>query len=297
MAARKGDDAEKTRRGNTQFMTDLAFDELAASFDVQRGLPKGAVTALAHLVEDHAQDRRLRVIEPGIGTGRVAIAALAGGHHVVGVDVSRSMLRELHGKLARVGAAPVHASLVQSDARALPFADAVFDLAILASVLYLVDDWRSALDDLCRVVRPGGSILLVFERSVERPALARWDRLWRDAIEATGYRHAEMDPDDETILGEVGSRADTVVRRTLHTWTIGRTVGEAREGVTALRPLYATIGTEAWNATTSAFLASAAAEFPDPDTRLDCDIHLNVALCRLPGQRQVSAGQAPHVGQ
>lgn len=266
-------------------MIELAFDDLAASFDAQRGLPKSAVAALARLIEELADGVGLRVVEPGIGTGRVAIAALAGGHQVVGVDRSRVMLRELQVKLGEVSEPPLHASLVEGDARALPFANAAFDLAIVASLLYLIDDWRSALDDICRVVRPGGTVLLVIERSVERPPLARWDALWREAIERTGYRHAPIEPDDETLLGDFRLRAEGVTVRTLHTWTIGRTVGEARDGIAALRPLYPTIGSEHWHTVMSGFLEAAARAFPDPETRLDCDVHLDVAVCRMPARR------------
>jgi len=265
-------------------MTELAFDDLdlAASFDVQRGLPKPAVAALANLIDDLAGDARLRVIEPGIGTGRVAIAALAGGHQVAGVDRSRAMLSELQAKLSRVREPPLRASLIRGDALALPFADGTFDLAVLASVLYLIHDWRAALDEVGRVVRPGGNVLLVSERSVERPALARWDALWREVIERTGYRHPAMEPDEATLLGEMRLRADRVVRRTLHAWTIGRTVSEGRSGIAALRSLYPAIDAESWNTATAEFLASAADEFTDPETRLDCDVYLDVAVCRLP---------------
>jgi len=264
-------------------MSELAFDDLAASFDAQRGLPKPAVAALANLIDDLAGDSKLRVIEPGIGTGRVAIAALAGGHQVVGVDRSRPMLRELSAKLSRVRGTSVRASLVQGDALALPFANDTFDLAILASVLYLIRDWRAALDEVGRVIRPGGTVLLVSERSVERPALARWDALWREVIERTGYRHPAMEPDEASLLGEMRLRADRVVRRTLHSWTIGRTVAEARVGIATLRALYPAIGAEPWNTATAEFLVSAGEEFTDPETRLDCDVYLDVAVCRLSG--------------
>lgn len=266
-------------------LTFNTFDELATSFDAQRGLPRAALTALARLIEDIADGGNLRVIEPGIGTGRVAIAALAGGHHVVGVDRSRAMLRALQVKLDRVASPYLHVSLVEGDARALPFAEATFDLGILASVLYLIDDWRTALDELFRVIEPGGTVLVVVERSVERPALARWDALWREAIERTCYRHAPMDPDDEALLRGVRSRAESVSRRMLHTWTIGRTVGAARQGIAALRPLYATIEQASWNRATAEFLEAAERGFPDPATRLDCDVHLDVAVCRLSGLR------------
>lgn len=264
-------------------MTELAFDDLAGSFDIQRGLPNRAVAALANLIDDLADDGKLRVIEPGIGTGRIAIAALAGGHQVVGVDRSRAMLRELHAKLSRVRGPSLRAALVRGDALALPFANDTFDLAILASVLYLIRDWRVALDEAGRVVRPGGNMLLVSERSVERPALARWDVLWREVIERTGYRHRAMEPDDARLLGEMRLRADRVVRRTLHSWTIGRTVAEARGGIAALRALYPAIDAKSWNTATAEFLATAGDEFTNPETRLDCDVHLDVAVCRLPG--------------
>ncbi|MDQ3539298.1 MAG: class I SAM-dependent methyltransferase [Chloroflexota bacterium] len=266
-------------------LTFNTFDELATSFDAQRGLPRAALAALARLIEDIADGGNLRVVEPGIGTGRVAIAALAGGHHVVGVDRSRPMLRELQVKLDRVASPHLHVSLVEGDALALPFAEATFDLGILASVLYLIDDWQTALDELFRVIEPGGTVLVVVERSVERPALARWDALWREAIERTGYRHAPMDPDDEALLREVRSLADGVEERTLHTWTIGRTVAEARDGIAALRPLYPSIGQESWDAAASGFAAATEWEFPDPAARLDCDVHLDVAICRLSGRR------------
>lgn len=270
-------------------MTELAFDDLAASFDAQRGLPKRAVAALAYLIDDLAGDARLRVIEPGIGTGRVAIAALAGGHQVVGVDRSRLMLRELNTKLSQVRQRSLRASLVRGDAVALPFADDTFDLAIMASVLYLIRDWRAALDEVSRVVRPGGNLLLVSERSIERPALARWDALWREVIERTGYRHPAMEPDEATLLGEMRLRADHVVRRTLHSWTIGRTVGEARSGIADLRVLYAAIDADSWNTAIAEFLATAGDEFTNPETRLDCDVYLDVAVCRLPGGAEYAA--------
>jgi hypothetical protein len=98
-----------------------------------------------------------------------------------------------------------------------------------------------------------------------------------------------MEPDDETLLRELRSRADRVVRRTLHSWTIGRTVAEAREGVAALRPLYPAIGAESWNTATAEFLATARDEFTDPGTRLDCDVYLDVVVCRLPGGVLITA--------
>src|SRR5215813_4075736 len=47
-----------------------------------------------------------------------------------------------------------------ADMTALPYADAAFDAAVGVHVLHLVPEWRSALDEVLRVVKPGGAFLL-----------------------------------------------------------------------------------------------------------------------------------------
>jgi ubiquinone/menaquinone biosynthesis C-methylase UbiE len=73
----------------------------------------------------------------------------------------------------------------QGDARALPYADGVFDAAYLVAVLGEIPDQEAALRDLRRVVRPGGRLVvgelfgdphMVGEKSLRRRA------------EATGWR-------------------------------------------------------------------------------------------------------------
>ena len=43
---------------------------------------------------------------------------------------------------------------------ALPFDDASFDAVIAVHVLHLVPEWRKALDEALRVLRPGAALLL-----------------------------------------------------------------------------------------------------------------------------------------
>jgi ubiquinone/menaquinone biosynthesis C-methylase UbiE len=73
----------------------------------------------------------------------------------------------------------------QGDARALPYADGVFDAAYLVAVLGEIPDQEAALRELRRVVRPGGRLVvgelfgdphMVGEKSLRRRA------------EATGWR-------------------------------------------------------------------------------------------------------------
>ena len=91
-------------------------------------------------------------LEIGVGTGRIALPLTRLGIRVVGVDISTEMLRKLRAKSRSVPVA-------LADATRLPFQDRTFSSAIASHVLHLVPEWRSAVDELMRVVSPGGVVL------------------------------------------------------------------------------------------------------------------------------------------
>jgi SAM-dependent methyltransferase len=74
---------------------------------------------------------------------------------MVGVDLSRPMMSVLIDKAG--GRAPF--PLAQADATRLPFDDNQFGAAVASHVFHLIPDWRDALDEVIRVVRPGGLFL------------------------------------------------------------------------------------------------------------------------------------------
>ena len=95
---------------------------------------------------------------------------------VVGADISRAMLglaaRKVPAALAARGAiAPV--PLVNAPAEALPFADGVFDGAMIAFGIRNVPDYRQGLREMRRILKPGGR-LVVLEFSTPPSRL-----LWR----------------------------------------------------------------------------------------------------------------------
>jgi len=99
-----------------------------------------------------------RVLELGVGTGRIALPVALAGCPVTGIDLSADMLATLQRQLPVAGAAPV--DLVRGTITSLPFRDDVFDAAMATHVLHLVPDWKAVLGDLVRVVRDGGAVLL-----------------------------------------------------------------------------------------------------------------------------------------
>jgi SAM-dependent methyltransferase len=114
------------------------------------------------------------LLEIGFGHGRTlaAVAARAPGVRLAGLDVAptatSAAARRCRGLLA-AGRLDVRVG----DASALPWAEGTFDAAYAVHVLYFWPDPARALDELRRVLRPGGRLVLGYrERSDD--AIARF---------------------------------------------------------------------------------------------------------------------------
>ena len=88
---------------------------------------------------------------------------------VVGIDASSTMLARGVEDLARSGLENL--CLVRGDANALPFDDAGFDATCCFAALHLFGDPFAALDEMRRVLKPGGRIALM--TSVRREVTLR----------------------------------------------------------------------------------------------------------------------------
>jgi len=103
------------------------------------------------------------VLDVATGTGRLPQALLrqpAFDGHVIGLDLSRRMLREAVHRTVQFAD---RLTFVWQDARNLPFDDATFDAVTCLEALEFTPDPRAVLAELVRVLRPGG-VLLVTNR-------------------------------------------------------------------------------------------------------------------------------------
>lgn len=131
----------------------VSFDRAVDYYDRTRALPAGVEEAMAAAVGDELRGRG-RVLEIGVGTGRIALPLHRAGVELAGVDLSLPMLERLAAKAP--GAIPA----VQGDATRLPFRDGSFGAAYAVHVLHLIPEWEKAVHELVRVVEPGGVILV-----------------------------------------------------------------------------------------------------------------------------------------
>jgi demethylmenaquinone methyltransferase/2-methoxy-6-polyprenyl-1,4-benzoquinol methylase len=100
----------------------------------------------------------------GSGDLSLAIRTQCPNARVVGADFCLPMLAE-----AKKKGVP---DLVQADALRLPFRDQSFDAATVAFGLRNMASWPAALNQLHRVIRPGG-LLLILDFSLPRNAILR----------------------------------------------------------------------------------------------------------------------------
>ena len=94
-----------------------------------------------------------RLLDVGCGTGRFTAAFEAAGAQVVGVDRDPGMVA-LAAQRTR------SARLLVADAHQLPLEDNGFDLAVATTLLEFATSPQQAVDELVRVTRPGGRLVV-----------------------------------------------------------------------------------------------------------------------------------------
>lgn len=156
----------------------ISFDRAATYHDRTRRLTQATLARLIPTVADELAGAD-RVLEVGIGTGRIALPLMRAGIRIVGVDISSEMLARL-----RVNAGDIGPPAAVADATRLPFGDHTFGGAVAAHVLHLIPTWRDAVSEIVRVVRPGG--VLVASRGGRTVGAGWWTSVRHEFFRAAG---------------------------------------------------------------------------------------------------------------
>lgn len=115
------------------------------------------------------------VLELGAGTGLNLRHYPRELDRLVLAEPDKHMAKRLERRLDRLGR---RAEVFRAPAEALPFPDQTFDTVVSTLVLCTIADLEPCLDEVRRVLRPGGSLLFLEHVRSDDPRLARWqDRL------------------------------------------------------------------------------------------------------------------------
>lgn len=107
------------------------------------------------------------VLDIGTGEGQVARMLAANGHTVIGADPVGAQIDEARSR----GAGPIY---VRAPADRLPFSDASFDGALACLVFEHIDLVDEAISEAARVVRSGGTFLLLLNHPLLQTPNSGW---------------------------------------------------------------------------------------------------------------------------
>jgi phosphatidylethanolamine/phosphatidyl-N-methylethanolamine N-methyltransferase len=127
-----------------------------------------------------------RILEVGVGTG-ISLTQYSGKNPVVGVDYSEPMLRKAQERVIEKKLRHVEALAVMDGTR-LGFADASFDVVLAQYVITTVPDPESTLDEIVRVTRPGGEIILVNHLGAEKGLRRDFERSFAPMARKLGWQ-------------------------------------------------------------------------------------------------------------
>ena len=197
----------------------LSFNGLVVLYEETRTFDAECFSsALDYLQLEYPPERYRNVFEPGIGNGRIAIPLARRGYDVTGVDISSEMLLQLSDRLHGT---PYEGkvSFQQADVTDLPFADDQFDMAIVVHLFYFISDWKKSIDEICRVVKSDGSLILMHTGTGEEiPELnQRYKELCADLGVDTSQPGAKSTSDVIQYLQENGKFIEYVKDRWV--WT------------------------------------------------------------------------------
>jgi ubiquinone/menaquinone biosynthesis C-methylase UbiE len=138
----------------------MNFKDLAARYDAWYQTPLGA---FAHALELDAILALAGVkpgeqaVDIGCGTGIYTVELAQRGARVIGIDPSMEMITIAQEKLRQAG---LTGHFVCGSAGALPFRSQKFDLALAVTSLCFVHSPDRAIEEMRRVLRPGGRLVL-----------------------------------------------------------------------------------------------------------------------------------------
>jgi SAM-dependent methyltransferase len=115
-----------------------------------------------------------RILDVGAGTGRLVQRLISQGYAALGMDYSFEMLVKASERIrpGDGGGSP----LLQADVASLPFEAGSFDVVVCIGVIPHLPAYDAALQELGRLLKPGGTLLLTFDNKaglIKRLDLAR----------------------------------------------------------------------------------------------------------------------------
>jgi SAM-dependent methyltransferase len=137
----------------------ITFDRIADRYDETRGgLFRG--NDFANAIAPRLAPGSL-VVEPGVGTGAIALPLTERGFDVVGCDLAPAMLERAHGRLGN--------RVALADVQRLPIRSGAAGGVVTVWVLHVVARPEHLVAEIARILRPGGRWCAISADAVHEP--------------------------------------------------------------------------------------------------------------------------------
>ncbi|MCP1336184.1 class I SAM-dependent methyltransferase [Futiania mangrovi] len=127
-----------------------------------------------------------RLLDVGVGTG-LSLPLYRPDAAVTGVDLSPQMLARARDRVRRAGLANIEA-IREMDAQNLAFPDESFDTVVSMYTITAVPDPIRVMQEIVRVTKPGGTIVIVSHFHSGHPVWGRVENLLTPLTRRLGWR-------------------------------------------------------------------------------------------------------------
>jgi len=128
------------------------------AFDALREADDCEPPAVSEAIHGYSTSKGLKVLDIGCGNGYVLFQYARHGAEVTGVDLTRTAVELSRKRFALAG---MPGEFLEVDGSSLPFPDERFDIVCSMGVLHHVADPRPMVEEMFRVLRPGGRLIVM----------------------------------------------------------------------------------------------------------------------------------------
>ena len=187
---------------NKQFWEELCGTSFARQLGIYDHSPTSlqrfdqAYFAFYPYLLGHVRPKRMvgkRVLEIGLGYGTLGQHIAASGAQYTGLDLALGPVQMMHYRLGLLGK-PGQA--ICGNCLSLPMADGEYDFVISIGCLHHTGDVQRVLDQIYRVLRPGGAAIIMVYNQFSYRQWLKWPKLTFQAL----YRQMRLSG-NHTIYG------------------------------------------------------------------------------------------------
>jgi ubiquinone/menaquinone biosynthesis C-methylase UbiE len=129
-------------------------------FEVYDGQREGIESILySYALHEYRDFKGKKVLDVGSGNGYVLSKYAAEGAEVFGIDITQAGIDLCRKRFDHLN---LKGNFQVADAQALPFPDNTFDCVCSMGVLHHVPDTQKAIEEIYRVIKPGGRLIVMF---------------------------------------------------------------------------------------------------------------------------------------